>query len=193
MRLGVLIATIMMAMPAAAEDNPWCQQLWLDRNTVMDRAGQCFGSALGQAVFDNSDCTPGQRPLSPLDTAIVTQIQQMEASGNCAVDTSVQRLMPEVLEHRARLLELWTVPIRAETEHFCGGYSGPAIDLHAGISTSTSIIGRLEPGQGFGFSYDPMPPNWEYITVTDADHNRVAHGWAQGLEMRDDLCAFMAG
>ncbi len=192
----LILASVLglVTAPAWADRvDPWCQNLWLSRNTVMDRAGQCFSTTLGQAVFDNSDCIAGERPLSPLDREIVARLQAMEAEFDCAVDTSANRLNPQSLEWRGRLMELWTVPIRADTEHSCGGYTGPSMDLHAGMSTSTSVIGRLESGQNFGFSHDRMPPNWEYITVSDADYNFVAHGWVQGIEMTDDLCTFMAG
>lgn len=193
-QLMILAAILCAASPAMADrDDPWCQQIWLSRNTVMDRAGQCFSTPLGQAVFDNSDCVAGDRPLSPLDQATVSRLRDLEETYDCAVDTSANRLDPSVLEWRARLMELWTIPIRADTEHGCVGYTGPAMDLHAGMSRDTSVIGRLEPGQNFGFSHEPMPGGWEYITVTDADFGRVAHGWVQGIEMNEDVCSLMAG
>ena len=187
------VLTILGAAPALAQNDAWCQNIWLSRNTVMDRAGQCFGTPLGQAVFDNSNCVPGERPLNPLDAAIVAQLAALEADFNCAVDTSATQLHPDTQRWRTRLAQLWTVPIRADTEHGCGGYLGPALELHAGISSSTSVIGQLEPGQNFSFAHVPMPPNWEYITVSDEDFNFVAHGWVQGIEISDDVCEWSAG
>lgn len=193
MRLALIFLFVLCAAPAMAEDGAWCQNIWLSRNTVMDRAGQCFASPLGQATFDNSDCTPGERPLSPLDAAIVSSLAALEADFGCAVDTSATQLDPDTATWRARLAELWTVPIRADTEHGCGGYLGPVMQLHSGMSTSTSVIGLLEPGQNFSFAHDAMPPNWEYITVSDADYGFVAHGWVQGIEMSEDVCEWVAG
>lgn len=192
----LLVPTLLVlvwAAPATAQNGAWCQELWLGRNTVMDRAGQCFESPLGQAVFDNSDCRPGTPRLLPLDAAAVARIAALEERSRCAVDVSATALDPMVDAWRNRLGELWTIPIRADSEHGCGGYSGPARDLHAGMSDSTTIIGRLEPGQNFNFSHAPMPAGWEYITVSDADHAPVAHGWVRGIEMTDEVCAFMAG
>jgi hypothetical protein len=192
-RLALILFSLVCAPPATAQTGPWCQEIWLSRNTVMDRAGQCFTTPLGQAVFDNSDCTPGRRPLLPLDAEIVTRLEVLENDSGCAVDTSAPELDPATATWRARLAELWTIPIRADTEHGCGGYSGPVRELHAGMSRSTGVIGRLEPGQNFGFAHAPMRGGWDYITVSDADFTPVAHGWVQGIEMNEAVCAFMAG
>ena len=45
------ICAFVVAGPAAADER--CHDLWFARNAIMDRAGYCFGSVLGQAVFDN--------------------------------------------------------------------------------------------------------------------------------------------
>ncbi|WP_224816180.1 DUF4453 domain-containing protein [Hasllibacter sp. MH4015] len=192
-RLALLGLLWLIASPAQAQNDAWCQELWLSRNTVFDRAGQCFASNLGRAVFDNSDCTGPVEALSPLDAEIVRQVIEMEDGAGCNVDTSAHRVNPEVLEFRARLRELWTVPVRADSEHGCGGYRGPVRELHAGISTSTGVIGYLWHGNWFSFVHQPLPPNWEYITVSDGNGERVAHGWVQNLVMSDDTCDFMAG
>jgi len=51
--LALLLAAL--AAPAAALEI--CDELWFTRNLIYDRAGYCFSSPLGRAVFDNSDCT----------------------------------------------------------------------------------------------------------------------------------------
>ncbi|MEJ6390379.1 DUF4453 domain-containing protein [Gymnodinialimonas ulvae] len=192
-RLALILFPFLYGAPATAQTGAWCQEIWLSRNTVMDRAGQCFTTPLGQAIFDNSDCTPGRRPLLPLDAEIVSRLQMLENDFGCAVDISATALDPSTAPWLARLAELWTVPIRADTEHGCGGYRGPVRALHAGMSSSTSVLGQLEPGQNFGFAHVPMPAGWEYITVSDADFNPVAHGWVQGIEMSDEICEWIAG
>ncbi|MEX3017829.1 DUF4453 domain-containing protein [Gymnodinialimonas hymeniacidonis] len=194
---AVFVASLMGAASitasANAEGGAWCQELWLGRNTVMDRAGHCFETPLGQAIFDNSNCTPGERPLTPLDQFIIAEYLEIEAQGRCDVDTSTTELDPIVDRWRQELTELWTVPIRADTEHGCGGYSGPVRELHSGMSNSTTVIGHLRPGDSFGFSHLQMPGGWEYIGVFRPDRDERSHGWVQGIEMTEDVCEWMAG
>ena len=47
-----------------------CDDLWLTRNLIFDRAGYCFGSVLGKSVFDNEGCTPGVPELAEADQGI---------------------------------------------------------------------------------------------------------------------------
>ncbi|EBA16598.1 hypothetical protein RSK20926_22774 [Roseobacter sp. SK209-2-6] len=42
-----------------------CNDLWFTRNAIINQAGFCFGSNLGQALFDNGDCIAKSVPLSP--------------------------------------------------------------------------------------------------------------------------------
>lgn len=190
-----LLCLVLCAVPvlSVAQTDGWCEELWLSRNTVMDRAGQCFETPLGRAVFDNSDCTGPAVRLLPLDADIVRRLVEMEAGADCAIDTSVPRLSPVVLPIQRRLGDLWTVPVRADSEHGCAGYMGPDRALHAGISEATTVIGHLEPGQSFSFVHQPMPPDWDYIIVSDEHGVFVTHGWLRGIEMTDDTCRFMAG
>lgn len=194
LRLCVLLCASILASPAAAENSPFCQELWLSRNTVMDRAGQCFGTPLGQAVFDNSDCVEGDIRLNPLDAEIVRIAQAIEQWAGCAVDTDAERLNLDVLPFHARLMELFTVPVRIDSEHGCQGYNGPPIPLHAGISTSMTVIGTVQHGHGFSLSHNRLRGGWEYLEVRDSEGAFVAHGWAQGIPSNlDDVCAFSAG
>jgi hypothetical protein len=192
-RLLICLALLSLPTPAQAQNDPWCEELWLSRNTVLDRAGQCFDTALGRAVFDNADCSGAEVTLFPLDAEIVRRLEEMEAGAGCAIDTSVTEISPANLATQRRLGELWTVPVRGDSEHGCMGYRGPIRALHAGMSEATTVLGHLEPGQTFGFVHQPMPPDWEYIRVSDEHGVFVTHGWVRGLEMTDELCAFMAG
>lgn len=180
--------------PVAAQSQAFCQELWLSRNTVMDRAGQCFGSTLGQAVFDNSDCVEGDIRLNPLDAELVRVAQDIEQWAQCDVDTDVERLMIDVLPFHARLMELFTVPVRIDGEFGCTGYLGEPVPLHAGISNNTTVIGMVEPGHTITMSHNPVRGGWQYLEVSDADGMLVAHGWAQGLPGDpDQICSFSAG
>lgn len=160
----------------------------------MDRAGQCFSSALGQAVFDNTDCVDTEIRLNPLEAEIVRLAQEAEARANCAVVTEANRLSLDALPFHARLMALFTVPVRADSEHGCSGYLGAPIPLYAGISTNMTVLGRVEAGQSFTLSHMPLRGGWEYLEVTNTQGAPVAHGWAQGLP--DDMatiCAMIAG
>ncbi|GAB5447815.1 DUF4453 domain-containing protein [Gymnodinialimonas sp.] len=193
-RLFLILALVLAASPAAAQNSAFCQELWLSRNTVMDQAGQCFQTPLGQAVFDNSDCVPGDIRLNPLDAEIVRMAREMEVWAECRVDTNAERLDEGALPFRARLMELLNVPVRGDSEHGCGGYNGLAIALHAGMSNSTTVLGMLEPGQGFSLAHQRMRGGWEYLEVSASDGAPVAHGWTQDAPVNmGDACDFFAG
>ena len=77
LKLGVLAA----AFPSTvAAQNAFCQQLWLSRMTVLDRAGQCFDSPLALALFDNADCVGevDATRLFPFDAAILSIVTERE-------------------------------------------------------------------------------------------------------------------
>lgn len=180
--------------PVAAQNSAFCQELWLSRNTVMDRAGQCFQSPLGQAVFDNSDCIDADIRLNPLDAELVRLAQEVEDWAECRVDTDAQRLDPGALPFRARLMELFTVPVRGDSEHGCHGYQGAPIALHAGISTSMTVLGTLEPGQTYSLSHWPLRGGWEYLEVSDGEGTPLTHGWTQNMPQNmGEACDFFAG
>lgn len=193
-RIAFALTLAAAASPATAQNSAFCQELWLSRNTVMDRAGQCFQSPLGRAVFDNSDCTDGDIRLNPLDAELVRLAQEVEAWAECRVDTDTLRLDPGALPFRARLRELFTVPVRGDSEHGCHGYQGPPIALHAGISTSLTVLGTLEAGQTYSLSHRTLRGGWEYLEVSDGQGTPVTHGWTQALpENMGALCDFFAG
>ncbi|ABD56799.1 DUF4453 domain-containing protein [Jannaschia sp. CCS1] len=193
-RIAVLLALTGFTGPASAQNSSFCQELWLSRNTVMDRAGQCFGTPLGQAVFDNSDCVEGGLRLTPMDAEIVRLAQQTEDWANCQVDTQAGQLSGDVEPFRTRLRELVTIPVRGDSEHGCRGYGGPPVALHAGTSPSTTVIGTLVAAQGFSVSHITMRSGWEYLEVYDPDGPVVAHGWTRNdLETMVASCTFFAG
>ncbi len=120
--------------------------------------------------------------------------QEIEQWAECRVDTDTDRLMVEALPFRERLMELFTVPVRSDGEFGCTGYLGPPVPLYAGISTSMTVIGMVEPGQAVTMSHSPLRGGWQYLEVSDTIGMPVAHGWAQGLPGDpDQICAFSAG
>lgn len=189
------LAILALAGPAFAQDDPFCQELWLSRNTIMDRAGQCFTTPLGEAVFDNSDCVEGETRLNPLDAELVRMAQAIEQWAVCDVDTGTERLDVAVLPFRARLMELFTVPVLSDGEFGCTGYLGEPVPLYAGISINMTVIGMLEPGQTVTMSHNPLRGGWQYLEVSAPNGGAtVAHGWAQGWPGDpDEICTFSAG
>lgn len=193
-RFALLCALMGLATPASAQNSAFCQELWLSRNTVMDRAGQCFNTPLGQAAFDNTGCVDGDTRLNPMDAEIVRMAQETEAWAGCQVNTQAGQLSVDVQPFRARLQQLVTIPVRADSEHGCRGYGGQPVSLHAGTSANTTVIGTLVAGQGFSFSHITMRGGWEYLEVYDPSSILVAHGWTRtDLETMVVSCAFVAG
>ncbi len=90
-RMFFIIALFLPAAPATAEvwqyGEPECNELWFARNLIMDRAGYCFGSPLGQALFDNRDCRGSDVSLSPAHKSQVRKIQSLEAQIRCKVNS----------------------------------------------------------------------------------------------------------
>ena len=67
---------------------PSCEALWLERNQIFNLHGLCFRSPLGQAIYDNSDCSSAELRLASVDNERVTAIAAQEANYGCEVDTS---------------------------------------------------------------------------------------------------------
>ncbi len=61
-----------------------CVSLWIERNTIFDRAGYCFNSALGRGYFDNRDCNTSNPTLTRSSQDRVASIQAREARLGCA-------------------------------------------------------------------------------------------------------------
>ena len=179
-----------LALPANAQTSAFCQEVWLSRSTILDRAGQCFGTPLGQAVFDNSNCIGEEVRLNPLDADQVRVAQEIEAWAECEVDTNIDHLLPNVLPFHARLRDLFTVPVRNSGEVECTGYLGQPLSLHTGTSTSMTEIGTAQPSQTLVLSHQPVRGGWQYLEVLDTSGADIAHGWAQGLpEDLETVCA----
>ena len=194
MRFGCLLLALLVIAPSArAADDDFCRMLWLSRNIVFDRAGQCFQSALGQSVFDNADCIGTARNLFPFEAEVVRMAQEMEISFDCDVDTANTALGATTTRFLAQLRQLNTPPVRADTEHGCWNYLGPPRALYAGISTDLAQIGTLQTGQNFGFSHLPLRGGWEFISVSNPDGSEAGFGWVTGLEMSFDTCEQIAG
>lgn len=93
--IAMLLPTVGIAgsFPLLANGRPSCESLWIERNQIMNLAGYCFGSDLGQKVFDNSDCSGNQPVLRAIKTAQVERIQAAEVRLGCAIDNSRDNIM----------------------------------------------------------------------------------------------------
>ncbi len=184
----ILLLTSLSLLPSGAAADEYCEDLWYTRNAVMDRAGYCFGSKLGQVIFDNSDCLGKTVSLSADDQEMVAELQTLEREGDCRVDTSKNQLSLKDLEHRQ---VLWVLPIRDLSESACIGWLGEQAGLRAGPTLDAPIIGRLAPGDTIGYSYLPHA-NWDYIQVFDSNWNYKSAGWSD-LRITPKTCRQIAG
>ncbi|MDE4098813.1 DUF4453 domain-containing protein [Phaeobacter gallaeciensis] len=179
----------LFAAPAAAGD--FCHDLWYTRNAIMDQAGYCFGSALGQAVFGTGPCIGKSVSLTPQDQQRVAQIQGMERDMSCRVNTKQHHLDLDDLHIRRQLSDL---PIPDEIQGACLGWMGPATALHAGHSEASPVIGQILPDDTVSYSHWP-DAGWTYVT-TSAGHGdwRVkSGGWLNYEKAGEVPCRDFAG
>lgn len=164
------------ASTAMASTGKPCADLWFTRNAVMNGAGYCFGSALGQAIFGTAGCTGGSVSLDAQTSGFVGQVQALEARIGCRVDTSVIRLDLPDLAWRRQVQEL---PLLDELAWGCLGWRGPRVTLHAGRSDTTTPIGQIEPGDFVSFDHQPAG-EWSYVTVQVPGWSGLkSAGWMQ--------------
>lgn len=184
MRWSLIVLT--MAGPAAADG---CDDLWFTRNLIMDRAGYCFGSTLGQAVFDNSDCIGKSVQVAPIDSQLVARIQNLEKVHGCRVNTSGTHLdLPDSFVRR----QLIDLPVRDEFESACLGWLGQVVPLRSGTSTLAPVIGQILPGQTVSYGHYPVG-NWSYVTVSNRGAwQPVGGGWLD-LGTYGEQCEQVAG
>ncbi len=87
--MGLLPASaIAEAFPTLGNSRTSCESLWVERNQILNVAGQCFSTALGQAVFDNGDCTPGAPALPEVAVNRISRIELAEQGRLCQVNTA---------------------------------------------------------------------------------------------------------
>lgn len=173
-----------LAAPIAAVADDVCEELWLTRNTVFDRAGYCFGSDLGRAVFDNSDCTATAPKLSSEGEAIVALVREVEVGLNCQVNTNRKTLkLDYVIERRA----LYDLAVNSRFESSCLGYKGPPLLLTAGRHPDTAISGEIIKGMDFNFGHIPVD-SMDFIDLGDGQM-----GWINSRLISPDTCTAMAG
>ncbi|MXN66601.1 DUF4453 domain-containing protein [Stappia sp. GBMRC 2046] len=185
----LLVLLFLIATPAAANESVGCQDLWFTRNLVMDRAGYCFSTRLGQAMFDNGGCIGKTVSVDPRSSRLVAEIQALERSHGCKVSRNRTYLDLDDLWIRRQLIDL---PIFDEFPGGCLGWIGPVTPLYAGRNPASAVIGRISPGDYVGFTHVPVG-NWSYVTVSEPGWGPVkGGGWMNGT-MQNLPCQDFAG
>lgn len=190
MRYGLALLAALAAWPAFAQGWDHCQDLWFTRNQLFDRAGYCFKTPLGRAVFDNSDCTTSNAQLSSPDWQKVEIIRSLESDYGCAIDTSRGGLDIPLVGLR---FELEDIPIISEFASGCLGWFGPPVPLYAGHRPGAPLFGYANPGDDivWEYEYPGMPAGWEFITVYQ-NGVQVMLGWSNTV-IDHGLCTNLAG
>lgn len=184
----VLILLLLLATPALGQDA--CEDAWFTRNLLMDRAGYCFASPLGQALFDNSDCTGNDITLAPEVKRQVEEIKEIEALNGCKVDTTRRDLAIDDLTIRRQLSDL---PVRDQFESACLGWLGEGAPLRAGRDDEARIIGEVEMGDFVLFSFLEAD-GWSYVTTHEHDFTGLkSGGWVLSAVFPEEACAAWAG
>lgn len=168
--------TLLMSLFAAAAnagDDPVCDELWLTRNLIFDRVGYCFGSTLGQTVFDNEDCTTRSPSVDTPDQAVVALVREYEAEWSCAVDTSRSRIETAALSRLKRLQDL---PVVTGYESSCIGWQGAPFALRRGRGQAAQIIGQVSTGDSILWAHHDID-GWSYVTALAPDGRINGFGW----------------
>lgn len=168
-----------------------CDDLWFSRNQVFDRAGYCFSSPLGQAVFDNTGCTPGAVPDAE-GQALIDFVRAREAQLGCNVDTTRSTLDIDQLDLRLSL----EPPLVALSEYASGclGWKGEPLALLAGPRDGAEMIGIAQPGDDITWEYEWMgeAPGWSFVTIY-RDGTQAGLGWVWTEAVDQMLCTGLAG
>jgi hypothetical protein len=182
-----LFAAVLLALVPSLAQAASCESMWVTRNLIFDRAGYCFGSALGAAVFDNTGCIGSNVALSSADQQRVAEIREVEREYGCALDTSRPRIdLP--------LLTLWLslddIPRPDLFESACLGWRGPVVPLVSGTSAMARRLGEVLPGDTISFGHWPVG-DWSFVEI--ARGGRLAGlGWTR-LTISDKTCDAFAG
>lgn len=186
LRFAAPLFAVLTPLPAVADA---CDEMWFIRNLHFDRAGYCFGSTLGQNIFDNAGCTGKDIRLDAEAQAGVDHIKEMEGYHGCKVDTAAERIdMPN--DYMFRKLE--DLPAPSETGSACIGWRGPEIAVLAGHRVDAPVVGTVRPGVDIMWDYESFGPDgWEIVSVYEGS-DRVGLGWVEG-PIDPDLCTQLAG
>ncbi|SMY06753.1 DUF4453 domain-containing protein [Flavimaricola marinus] len=183
--IAIWVALLLSAATPVWAD-AYCDELWLLRNQLFDRAGYCFSSPLGQAVFGNDDCTTTVPELDPSASRMVAEIRDFEAIENCRVDTTRTELD---VPHLATRLALIDLPVWGLGESACLGWRGPPLILRSGRSDSAPMTGVIETGENILLMYADVD-GWSFVPSPDGD---ARMGWVRLPRLDATSCDGLAG
>lgn len=164
MRL-VLCLLMALSTPAAWAEEP-CDDLWFSRNFYFDQAGYCFGSALGQSVFDNSDCRSNSASVPPTIAPLVQELKAAQDELGCRINSG--RARPLDVPHLADRFLLDIQPISDGLESACRVETTTPVALRSAPWQGAEIIGYLQPGDEVLLAhYAPHSagPGWGYAST----------------------------
>lgn len=184
---GTALSISASASPSFAQS---CDDLWYLRNLIAHRAGYCFASTLGRALFDTTACTSTSLQLAPDDLARALAIRQLETEFGCRVNTAASSL-PDLTLLAWEVIE--TLPVPTGFESGCIGYQRESFQLRAAPDPAAPVVGQVVPGNSIGFNYE-IEADWTFL-ITDADEGYF--GWAPltvlPLESDEGACEAWAG
>jgi hypothetical protein len=183
MRVFALLFAL-LANPVLAQDP--CEDWWFTRNMIFDRGGYCFASPLGQAIFDNAGCTPGDPKLDAAATAQVAQIILLEQTYDCDIDTSRRSLSIPNLDLRQTMEVIAT---RSEYESGCYGWRGPEIVLRAGPYDDSPVTGVIPTGGDIVWTFEGVP-GWSFVVDP---YGGPDMGWFRDYAGSAEQCERSAG
>ena len=180
--------------PVFADIEDPCADLWFSRNAMLDAAGYCFSTPLGQAIFDNSDCSTKQPKLTPevkAQIAVIRKLEQGDESGfyeACNIDTGQHTLDLPDLEFRKRLD---FQPATDGGTSFCLGYVGPDIPLYAAPWVNAHRTGVIRGGDNLSLAHLDWK-GWSFSIVFQPSET-TGLGWYQTPIADIDQCEAWAG
>jgi hypothetical protein len=170
----------MMISATSAFAGDMCDDLWFSRNSIMNDNGYCFGTNLGKANFDNSDCHTKKPKLSKQEQRLVKELQEFERNEECRVNTKKEDLDIDNLAQRRRLT---VQPINDGLGSNCIGFLGEGpIALRAGHDEDSAVLGHIHKGDNLNFEHISMDEDWSFISsiARDGEYLDVL-GWVYKL------------
>lgn len=184
MKCAFILFACTLAGPAAALEN--CDEWWFTRNLIFDRAGYCFASSLGQSIFDNTGCTPGDPGLDRDTLNIVAGIQALEQQWECKVDTAGNSLHVPDLPMRLQMVD---IPVPDEYESGCMGWRGTPLTLRIARDDGAKITGVIEAGEDIYYGFVGVE-GWSFVLSPGGDADM---GWMRNAPFNGESCTNVAG
>jgi hypothetical protein len=167
-----LLLLLLALLPAPAAAQAYCEELWFTRNLLFDRAGHCFSTALGQAVFDNADCR-GKVVLQGAEADTMRRLLGLERAAGCRVDT--RRGWVEVA-HIGLRRQMGDLPIPLRDSRGCT-WSGEVLPLRLARDAGAVVSAAARPGDRLTFSFEDAG-GWRYAELR-REGRVIGAGWTE--------------